>query len=286
MNRISVLVSALVVAVSSVAQEPAQSQVGTEAPRIRRFGVQELGVGVSDGVAKWAIFRLPEVQKELGITEQQKARLKNVDDEASKLIVRAREEHQQRFKELGNPPPDDPAVKTLSQENSAFAREISLRGEALRDKVFTRKQLARLDEIYFQANGPRAFLLLEVRNRLNLQPEQTELIAEIVFQQNQELRAAAAVPADLLPDQSKIDTRKQSDELYKSLLQTEKFSEGLKNARKASLEIRSTAMRSIAKVLTKGQRDRYQRLVGEPFEFGKVWAAREEERKAQGKAAK
>lgn len=52
------------------------------------------------------------------------------------------------------------------------------------------------------------------------------------------------------------------------------YKEAAKKARGAAVEIRGEAMRSIAKILTKRQRENYQKMIGEPFDFTKSWAPR------------
>jgi hypothetical protein len=128
----------------------------------------------------------------------------------------------------------------------------------------SRGQFARLEQIHYQILGPQAFSRPEVQQRLNLDPDQVQEIRMIIRQARTETRAAATIPPGVL-------TESFTREEFLAAKESKAYKDGLKGAREAALKARLSAMRAIAKVLTKGQRAKYEKMVGEPFDIKGLW---------------
>jgi hypothetical protein len=215
-----------------------------------------------------ALLGMKQVRDELKLTDFQKARLNDLDTEAKRDFERIRQKQQERAKEQLGDQPDPLASRAVRASLGDVLTAMDDQSEAAARKILDRSQYTRVEQIHFQSDGSSLFVRPEVQERLNLSPEQVQLIRAIVSQGNSERLAATILPPGVLPD-PKESTREERLAFRKSA----KYKGAVKDVRKAALKIRESTMQSIAKVLTRGQRERYLRMVGEPFDFKKLWDA-------------
>lgn len=211
------------------------------------------------------VFRNPRVQEELNLTEAQRTRLKTLFEDHTETLRRSREAYQSQLEALGERP--DPQVQAeLRARQSAFTQAAVDKLLARFGQVLDRRQNLHLDQIHYQTEGPMAFTRLEVQRRLNLAPEQIEQIMAIVAQGKQKNLAVMKQPAQAVPN-----FRSLTPEQRQAALQSAAYKNAKLRVQDSSVQIRGEAMRSISKVLTRRQRENYQKMLGEPFDFTKAW---------------
>src|SRR5262245_25517601 len=241
MLRVCVLIAtAISVSALTVVAEPADTSAG-------RSLMGYLGLGLhSARYSPAVVLGNPRVREELKVSAVQAARLKSVEEERQRANVRFYEEKWAKEKELREA--SDPEALAEFRE-SAQAAHAAFSGETETSllKVLDRSQRTRLLQIQYQAEGPKAFTRPEVQERLNLSPEQIEQILAIVSQGDVELRQAILAPEDL-PKDIRADIEKR-----RAQLESKPFQDAIKNAEGAASKVRTSIMRDIAKVLTKGQ---------------------------------
>ena len=214
------------------------------------IGQGQLGIGEPGEGVKLALLRLPAVQKELKLTETQKAEVARLGDEtkAAKKEVDSASKGQDKAK--GEPIPKgqpDPA------RDAAFA-DLESRAEASLRKLLDAGQRARLSEIALQAEGPRAFLKPELIRALDLIDDQVEQIQGILGAVQEQQEQAKAI-------------QKRSAELGTIALEKVAKEQQKAQFRGIALKVGKKAMSEIGKVLSKKQKDKYTKMLGEPFDL-------------------
>ena len=220
------------------------------------IGEGQLGIGGPGEGAKLALLRLPSVQKELKLTDKQKAEIARLGDEtkAAKKTIDAESKAQPKSKDEAIPKGmPDPAA----QAREASFAELEAGAEASLKKLLDSPQRVRLSEIALQVEGPQAFLKPELIQSLNLdeyQVQQIQGILGVVREQQDQAKAAQKRSAEL----GSMDLEKVSKEQQKTQFRTQ------------ALKVSKRAMAEIGKVLSKKQRDKYTKLLGEPFNLAGV----------------
>jgi hypothetical protein len=221
-----------------------------------------LGLGIEPALyPAQVLFDKPAVQEELKISPSQLQRWRQVVEEQDRdtripdMLKAIREELKM------NPDPE------LEEERMAQLRAVQTtirkEYEAKLTKVLDSRQRDRLGEIQLQAEGPMAFTRPAIQERLNLDPFHIAAIQEIVSEGRQAMTKASEVPNEVFPRGGRAQSRQK-------LLETKNFQDELEKRRKAMSDARRQTMQLIAKLLTKGQRARYQQMLGEPFDFVKL----------------
>lgn len=200
----------------------------------------------------------PPVQEELNLTDSQKGRLAEVD---RREIRRAGDlESAAKAENAGQP-------EIASEQVKVGRFDIGKEVEAERLNILNRSQKARLEQIWIQAQGPMAFLRAEVQSRLNMDPEQVQLINEIIAGANGELKQLSDAATDEVVRSSRPvgkGKRRIDPEKAKAVLAL------TERAHKESLKIQQTATTSIMKLLSKRQRETYTKMCGEPFDRSRL----------------
>ena len=220
------------------------------------IGEGQLGIGGPGEGTKLGLLRLPAVRKELKLTPKQAADLTNVASatkEARKAID-AESKAQPKAK-----PEDNPQGFPDPAREAREAALANLEGKTESDlaKLLDARQRKRLGEIALQVEGARAFAEPELIEKIGLDEFQVEQIREIlgvVRQREDQAKATQKRAADL----GHFDLEKTTKEQQKVQLRT------------AALRVGKRAMAEIGQVLTKSQRDRYKKLLGEPFNLAGV----------------
>jgi hypothetical protein len=260
MFRASLLAPILVSIVASMASAQPQDSP----PRTSLLKKGFLGIGVEPGLAlKSHLLRLPAIQEEIKLTPAQQARLKAAEAEVERVSALQRQERRKMLQEL-RAQGDTQALEAMNQKSLADAYSITPESDKPLMRILDRRQLTRMEQIQFQVEGPHAFTHPQVQERLNLTPEQIQMIGTILDQSRAETDRAATVPAEVLPD------GRFTPEQRAALMESKKTKAEIDKGREAVLKTRQTTMRVLAKALTKGQRERYQKMIGEPFDFAKL----------------
>jgi hypothetical protein len=226
-----------------------------------------LGVGVEmRPYGKSWLLEFDQVQEELKVTPEQKGRMKEAKQEVSRITERMRVESKQalQFREEGNLE----ALNAFSQRRAAEQLRLTMETDEPLVKVLDHRQRTRLEQIQIQGEGPIVFRRPEIQRRLNLSPDQIEAIAAILVQGNEAMQQAATVQVELphlgttTPDQRKT--------MRESLFESKSFRPQLEKARKSVLGARQMTMRAIGKVLTRRQRENFEKMLGEPFDIARL----------------
>jgi LTXXQ motif family protein len=215
------------------------------------IGQGQLGIGGPGEGVKLALLRLPAVQKELDLTPKQKQEIARIgeDTKAAKKQIDSASKGQEKTKGEAIPKGmPDPARDARDAELAGLEQ----RAEGSLKKILDTKQRTRLSEISLQVEGPRAFLKPELIQLLDLNDDQVEQIQGIlgvVRDQQEQVKAIQKRSAEL----GNLALEKVSKEQQKSQF------------RAIALKVDKKGMAEIGKILSKKQRDRYNRLLGEPF---------------------
>lgn len=162
MKKLTVSLVVLVFA-SAVFAQPGPGGPGMRQPRGMGFG---MGFGMGGGIG---LLMMPEVQKELNITEQQMQQIQQ-------LMIQQREQMQPLMQQMRDATPE--------QRQKLMEQAMQKWDEAL-GKVLQPAQRARLRELQLQAQGASALARPDVAKELNLSEEQRKKIGDILAQYGQ-----------------------------------------------------------------------------------------------------
>jgi hypothetical protein len=229
-------------------------------------GQEKLGLAGAGDSLSAALLRTPEVQKELKLTGQQIEKITRIAEQAKTSKKQVEEAHGKgKGREKGKAKADDPIAK----EQERIAREAmgGVFAELERDtdqrisSILNSRQRTRLTQIVLRVEGPSAFITPELIETLALGPEQLELIQDIL----------AGVKTE--QEQYK-ESRKQASELVKASgdLDLEKMRKNQEKTQTRSFayKLSKQVMPRIAQVLTRRQREIYNRMLGDSFDLVKL----------------
>jgi len=130
----------------------------------------------------------------------------------------------------------------------------------------------RLEQIRLQQEGPLAVARPEIQEKLNIGPEQIALIESIMAEMNEargqmsqsgsEMFSQLVGPRDDDEDQKARRARMKSPQFA---AQTKKMQSQMQKLRQRSDQLERQAIQEISRVLTKRQRQAFDRMLGEPF---------------------
>jgi hypothetical protein len=250
------VVGVSIVVGSRVAQSQALSE-RTPLPKTEYFGV-----GVAYGVAsKYNLLRRPEILRQLKVTDSQLARLTKAREEVDRALEHDAQEKAALIQRMQRRKDSDGlAAYRQATMNELFS--LTTESELPLLKVLDGRQRSRLEQIQLRADGPGAFRRPQVQERLNLSPEQIEMILAIENQWQNAFSEAATVPPEIGPVPGGLSPEKK-----KALLGSKRVRVEIEKSRNAVISAREKTMRQILQVLYKRQRATYEKLIGEPFEF-------------------
>lgn len=163
----------------------------------------------------------PAVQDEIKLTDDQKAKLK---DWGKDYMAKAME----KMKDLRDLSPEERTTK-MAEMNKDVYKELAT--------VLDEKQVKRVKQISYQAQGMRAFSSPEVQDAVKLTDDQKAKVKDIADEQQKDMRELFSGGR---PDQTKM-----------AALQKE-------------------GMEKVTKVLTDDQQKAWKDLTGEPFDTSKL----------------
>ena len=220
----------------------------------------KLGLAGAGEPLRLVLLRTPEVRKELKITGEQLERLDKVRDQtktAKKEVESAHGKGPDQPKVKATDPTAKAQEKAQREEINADLAEMEPDFDKAINAILDTRQRTRLTEMVLRIEGPSAFLKPELIGPLFLGEDQVAAIRDVLAQ------------AKSARDQEK-ESRKQASELLKSSspFDLEKLRKGqTKSVERASAyQLNKQAMREIAQILTRRQRDKYNRMLGPPFD--------------------
>jgi hypothetical protein len=225
---------------------------------------EKLGLAGPGESLRLALLRSPEVQKALELKAEQSQKIARIRERAKTAKKQVEAAHG-KDKEKGKTKAEDQVAK----EQERLAREamnVDL-AEAERETdrqinaVLDARQRTRLTQIVLRAEGPSAFLTPDLVDALGLVPDQLEQIRAILD--------------DTKGEQEQFkESRKRSSELLKvgGDFELEKIQKDQAKAqeRAHAYRVSRQVMTEIGRVLTRGQRERYNRMIGEAFELARL----------------
>ncbi|MFO0908073.1 MAG: Spy/CpxP family protein refolding chaperone [Isosphaeraceae bacterium] len=227
---------------------------------------QGLGIGQMYSLTPDAVLlENAAVRSELKMTPEQVKALKTIEEEQYRNLEKFRTELIARMKEAQEAG-DANQLSALSKQGIELRDSLVARTEEATRKSLTKSQLTRLREIQLQAEGPLALTRPEIQERLNLDEDQVGLIRGIIDEGRNSFREAVSSPMRELRNKPGNPRSATGSKEYQ-----EAAAKGRENATKS----RQETMQKIGKVLTRKQRQTFDRLLGEPFDLAAVREKRE-----------
>lgn len=245
MSRIYVFAVLLAPAIAgtALAQPPARTP---ETVSYSIDGADSIEVFQTPVSMQLLLVRIDAVQQELRLTEAQKKRQTAIVERHFETMRKARQEY------------DNQEIFDAAR-NAIAADEVAALQENLEPE-----QRDRLDQIQIQAQGPLAFERREIRRRLGLTTDQVDEIESIVDKGKDEIRKAASFPLEVNQKET------QTEETVRKLVDGLEFQLMKQKTRHIVLASRLATMVRIVKVLNEPQRAAYRKMLGEPFDTGKL----------------
>jgi hypothetical protein len=261
MFRMAIAFSMVVTSTIGIASASAQDQ--PEGASLLQTGI--LGMGAGAGAAmKGQMLNSPAILRELKVTEAQIARLKRAEAEAD-LISRRIGEERRRLRRRYTAEGNEEGLAGLEHGEWKFVLSLSRADEQPLLKVLDGRQLARLQQLQLQADGPWALMRPEVQDRLRMSPEQVELAKGIFRQGREAIAKSATLPGDSKRPYPGMPAGKRAE-----LLKSKEFGNQVDDVRKQIVKARNATMREIGEILNKNQRVTFEKMLGDPFEFPKL----------------
>jgi hypothetical protein len=267
----------LLVATTAMAQSPktkprteqGQPEVGRGKDSARPYGLN--GVAGRGVVTPVMLIKSVAVQEELKLTGGQKKKLLEVNDEFNRKRIESANALSKAPDELNQGVLME-MIATLRSEN-----------EAAITRVLEPRQRTRLAQIALQLEGPLAVAEPEVAVKINLHPVQMESIQAILAEYkateerlwgslDQRIRAAS--------DQGRVRSRGHTRRGSQGQLpgaqdgrdpgasaSPDEFAAVTAELNRESAAIHEEAIRQVGKVLTRRQKDKFNRLLGEPLDI-------------------
>ena len=226
------------------------------------FGRAPNGLAGPGESTRLALLRLPAVQEELKVTAEQKAKVAKIADQAKVAKKEIEVAHGKgKGKGQGQGPDGEGAGGP-----GAFDREgleaglmtLEQESDQALGRVLDAKQRTRLGQIALQLEGPSAFAKPELIRALNMTGEQVELIREILGG----ARATADHYKASLKQASEWSKDSGGSELEKTRKEQEK-----EQWRGFAYNLGKSTMPQIGRVLSRKQKQTYDKMLGEPFNF-------------------
>jgi hypothetical protein len=227
-------------------------------------GQESLGLARPGESLRLTLLRTPEVRKELKLTGEQLGKIARIDEQVKEARRQVESAHG-KDQGKGKPKAVDPAEK--EQERVARdAMDADLGGldrqtDRQLSAVLDKEQRARLTQIVLRVEGPSAFLTPELIDALNLGPDQVEAVRDLL----DGMKATQ--------DQYK-ESQKRAFELAKGSgdLDLEKIRKDQQKGqtRAYAYKLSHQVMPRIGRLLTRRQREKYNRMLGESFDLAKL----------------
>jgi Spy/CpxP family protein refolding chaperone len=251
--KLSVLGLVLAVATGSAMADDDQGNKGKRPPKpkvqVRPGAIQLVRpAGVFGGRNATNLARLPQVQKELKLTDEQTTKIAEINKSSSAKMG-------ELYKGLQGLKPQE-RKKKYAELNKKRA-EATKASQAQIKKVLTDEQKTRLEQISVQQQGVRALLDEEIAGKLKVTDKQQAAVTEAFASQQKKQR-------QLFQD------------IRNGVLQREDYA-------KKSAEIREETNKAAVNSLTDEQKKQFEAMKGEKFEL-KFNRARIRPKAAAGKA--
>lgn len=194
----------------------------------------------------------PAVQEELGLSEEQREKL-------ARLEQGIKRSQREAIEGIENPP------AKLGEAMAPVVLTLRLEKWQALDQILTKAQKRRLLEVALQTEGPLAVLWPEIQVELRLTPGQQAMLAEVEEQARSGLKTyrMSIQAAYNGPDPTNPMPPRNAEEAQERF---EGMTADLDRFHEAFLSHRERTAEPIARILTRRQRERFNRMMGEPFD--------------------
>ncbi len=228
--------------------------------------VQALPLSVEAGrrMSDTHLLTNPAVQEDLKLTDEQKKKLEGLDRRR-----RARDATKGEPQALLAPPIPEEYAAIAAEQKRAIDED-----QAAVARVLTPKQRTRLAQVGLQIQGVMAFAREDVLEKLNIDEGQSMAIREVVDQARREMGGIQVFQAH----QALRDVIRSADNAPTATPGTVENPDSPQprdatgKAKKAGDTAGDPAMKKVARILRKSQRDAFNRLRGEPFDVASLQA--------------
>jgi Spy/CpxP family protein refolding chaperone len=227
-------------------------------------GQENLGLAGPGESLRLALLRTSQVQKELKLTEEQKGKIARIGEQTKEFKKQVESAHG-KGQEKGKPKAVDPAAKEAERlardAMNADLAVVERQTDRQINAVLDTQQRARLTQIVLRVKGPSAFLTPELIDALNLGPDQVEMIREILDGMKvaqEQYKESQKRAFELVKGSGDFDLEKIRKEQQKG------------QTRAYAYKLSKQVMPQIGRVLTRRQREKYNRMIGESFDLAKL----------------
>jgi len=242
------------------------SQSQAQAPEEAEGAVGFRGGGSRNSVPLWLLSR-PEVRKELKITAEQ---MEQMDQAREATKEEAREQLGDMQKRIANA--EGPRAVSAIR---ATIRSMRAEEEEAVTQFLSRAQWTRLRQIALQKEGPLAVARPDVQEELSFTPDQSAAIRMIIDELNEartelsrsvlEKLSQASRPTEGNVGREVKGAKKQGPQPQKK---EDNLRTRIETMQQRSAQAEQRAIREIARVLTKSQKQQFNKLLGKPFKDG------------------
>ena len=254
------LVILLTACLSAVLVTSAQAQRPDRGPRPQR-GPDGPRMWQQPGGNLLRLLRLEQIQKELGLSEEQRTKIKELMQSAREEMQEKRESLREKARELRDAKPEERKTRREAMRKTMEEHAAVIRGKI--EAVLDSSQLERLLQIVLQLAGPAALTREDVAQKLDLSDEQQQKIKDLQKGLREKMKEVFGSMKDLDPQQRQ-EKRGEVAEKLKAL--------------------RAEALGELMGVLTPEQKQKLEELKGESFELSppKQRDSRPERRRPRG----
>lgn len=237
----------VMVLVSSVAAQDRPREGGRRGFGMRGMGM--MGGGMGGGMGRGGmgmLLQVEQVQKEIKLTEDQKAELKKLNDAAREEFRKAMEE----FRDLS---PEE-ARQKFQENREKYQQQAQQRAKEMTEKlgqILKPEQMTRLNQIEMQLAGVQVLQRPEVQEKLGLTDDQKSQLKTIQEEMQSKMQ-------ELFPRRGDDEGERPS---------REEMRERMQQAWQKMAELRQETEKKCKAVLTDEQRPKLVELMGEPFEL-------------------
>ncbi|MFO0907620.1 MAG: Spy/CpxP family protein refolding chaperone [Isosphaeraceae bacterium] len=160
----------------------------------------------------------------------------------------------------------DPAMFQAMRENMQKLQQST---DAIYSKILTKTQIARLREIDLQRQGPMAVMRPDMQERLNIGPDQVEQLQMVMQQSRDSMGQFFSSQRDNF-QRFRTPDGGFDREAAKAYRESPEGKAQQEQMQKKGEEMRDTTVRAISKVLTKGQKEKFNKMLGKPFDLSKL----------------
>jgi Spy/CpxP family protein refolding chaperone len=220
------------------------------------------------------------IQEELKLTADQKAQIKRVVDRLARkrqeLIAEWNKQLSRNRNALGvnGQPGQSPQEDAGAQPASGSAMVEILEttraeADALIAGILKRTQRERLDEIELRRQGVLAVLRPDIAEKLNIGPDQQEQLEMVMTEARDEVlqfiqTRRQAILRNATPD-GRVDPK-----AMRARAESPEGKAEITQVHQRGKQIQDRTIREIVKVLTKRQRQRFNAMLGKPFDLAKL----------------